>query len=137
MTTTKTPPRYPLLDNAGDTLTAASGRSVAAIDLAHADSLTAADIQVSAATLRAQADIAREAGYRELADNLVRAAELTTVPNQELLRMYELLRPGRSTLAELSALAERLETEFHAATTAAFVREAAQIYQARNLFRRA
>jgi propanediol dehydratase small subunit len=130
-------PQYPLMDQAAN-LRAASGRPLAEIDLeaAAAGLLAADDIQVSAQTLRAQADIARQAGYRELAENLVRAAELAAVPNEELLRMYELLRPGRSTYPELVALAGRLAQEFGAAATAAFVREAAEVYRTRQLFRR-
>jgi propanediol dehydratase small subunit len=130
-------PTYPLLENSAD-LAAASGRSLDEINLdaAAAGALTAGDIQVSADTLRAQAEIARHAGYRELAHNLVRAAELTAVPNADLLRMYELLRPGRSTYAELTALADRLDREFHATETAAFVRQAAEVYRTPNLFRR-
>lgn len=88
-------------------------------------------------TLRHQADVAREAGFTQLAENLRRAAELTAVPNDELLKMYELLRPGRSTEAELLAVADRLEREYHAPEAAAFVREAAAEYRRRDLFRRA
>jgi propanediol dehydratase small subunit len=129
---------YPLAGSAGDSLQAASGRLLSEVNLeaAAAGALAAGDIQISAATLRAQAEIARQAGYGELAANLVRAAELTAVPNAELLRMYELLRPGRSTYDELVALAGRLEEEYGAAETGAFVREAAAVYQARDLFRR-
>lgn len=132
-----TPPTYPLLENDGD-LAAASGRNLTEIDLeaAAAGDLVAGDIQISAATLRAQAEIAAQAGYRALAHNLVRAAELTAVPNADLLRMYELLRPGRSTYAELTALADRLDQDFQAAETAVFVREAAEVYRTRNLYRR-
>lgn len=131
-------PIYPLLENDAG-LRAASGRSLDEIhlDAAAAGSLEAGDIQISADTLRAQAEIARQAGYGELAQNLVRAAELTAVPNADLLQMYELLRPGRSTYAELTALADRLDQEFQAVETAAFVREAAEVYRTRNLFRRA
>lgn len=130
-------PSYPLLEH-GD-LAAASGRSLSEIDLeaAAAGELAAGDIQISADTLRAQAAIAAQAGYRALAQNLLRAAELTAVPNADLLRMYELLRPGRSTYAELTALAGRLADEFQATETAAFVREAAEVYRRRALFRRA
>lgn len=92
--------------------------------------------QVSPDTLRHQADVAHNAGFTQLAENLRRAAELTAVPNDELLRMYELLRPGRSTEAELLAVADRLERDYNAPETAAFVREAAAEYQRRNLFRR-
>lgn len=131
-------PTYPLLEKGAD-LRAASGRRLHEINLdaAAAGSLEAGDIQISADTLRAQAEIARQAGYHELAQNLVRAAELTAVPNADLLQMYELLRPGRSTYAELTALADRLDQAFQAVETAAFVREAAEVYRTRNLFRRA
>jgi propanediol dehydratase small subunit len=80
-----------------------------------------------------QAEIAATAGYPQLAANLRRAAELTALPNDELLRAYEALRPGRSTIAEIRALADRLETEYGARETAAFVREAAEAYAARGL----
>lgn len=129
---------YPLMDHTADTLTAASGRTINSVNLeaAAAGDVRAEDLQVSAATLAAQAEVAAQAGYGELAQNLRRAAELTAVPNEELLRMYELMRPGRSTYAELIAMAERLEGDFAAAITAGFVREAAEVYRQRNLLRR-
>src|SRR5215213_6257777 len=75
--------RYPLMDSAADELTAASGRTIASVSLeaAAAGEVDAADLQISASTLRAQATLAEQAGYRELALNLQRAAELTAVPN--------------------------------------------------------
>jgi propanediol dehydratase small subunit len=93
-------------------------------------------LQISASTLRAQAALAAQAGYHALAQNLLRAAELTAVPNEELLQMYEILRPGRSTYAELTQMADRLEREYDAPITATFVREAAETYRSRNLVRR-
>ena len=95
------------------------------------------DFQISPATLRRQAETAREAGFTQLAENFRRAAELTAVPNENLLKMYELLRPGRSTHEELLALADTLERDYMASETAAFVREAAAEYLRRGLFRRA
>jgi propanediol dehydratase small subunit len=133
------PLTYPLIESAADTLTAASGRALSSVSLeaAAAGEVDAADLQISASTLRAQAELAAQAGYRELAQNLLRAAELTAVPNEELLRMYEILRPGRSTYAELVQMADRLEGEYNAPITATFVREAAEVYHSRNLVRRA
>ena len=130
---------YPLMENAADELTAASGRTINSVSLeaAAAGEVDAADLQISASTLRAQATLAEQAGYRELAQNLQRAAELTAVPNQELLRMYELMRPGRSNYSELTQMADRLEQEYSAPITANFVREAAEVYRNRNLLRRA
>ena len=124
---------YPLMESAGDRLVAASGRRLAEVDLAAvaAGEASIADLQIAPETLRAQAEIAQEAGYAQLAENLRRAAELTAVPNEELLRMYETLRPNRSSYATLLAMAERLEERYSAALTAAFVREAAEVYRAR------
>jgi len=128
---------YPLMENAADDLHAASGRNVAAIDLAAAQAgeLSPDDLQIGADTLRAQADVAQEAGFTQLAGNLARAAELTAVPNAELLRMYEILRPGRSTYGELQTLAERLDAEYQAPLNAHLVREAAEVYRQRGLFK--
>jgi propanediol dehydratase small subunit len=92
--------------------------------------------QIAPEQLLKQAQTAYNAGFTQLAENLRRAAELTTVPNEVLLKMYEFLRPGRSTHAELIAIAEALEQEYNAIETAAFVREAADVYLARGLFRR-
>lgn len=130
--------KYPLMENAADSLQAASGRPLSEITLeaaAHGD-LSIADLRISAETLRAQAEIARQAGYTQLAENLTRAAELTAVPNEELLQMYEMLRPGRSTFEMLVALAEKLEADYNAPVTGQMVREAAEVYRARGLLRR-
>lgn len=130
--------RYPLSEHAADQLHAMSGRSLSMItrEAAEAEELVIADLQISAETLRAQAAIARQAGYPQLAANLARAAELTVVPNDEVLRMYETLRPGRASYDELIALADHLEHRYHAPESAALVREAAEVYQGRGLVRR-
>ena len=60
-------------------------------------------------TLLRQAEVARAAGRDQLADNLERAAELTAVPEDELLAVYTSLRPGRSTVADLERWAARLD----------------------------
>jgi propanediol dehydratase small subunit len=134
-----TPPVYPLAEHAADSLEAASGRKLSEVTLeaAAAGTLAIGDLQISATTLRTQADLAKAAGYPKLAQNLLRAAELTAVPNADLLKMYEVLRPGRSTYAELTAMADRLDREFGASRTAAFVREAAEVYRTRGILRRA
>jgi len=129
---------YPLAEHAADRLRAISGRRLAdvTLDAAAAGELEIADIQIDAATLRTQAAIARQAGYPQLAANLTRAAELTAVPNAEVLRMYELLRPGRASYDELIELAARLAQTHQAPESAALVREAAEVYRERGLLRR-
>ena len=126
---------YPLMDEP-ESLRAASGKSAADITLDNLDTLDANDLRISAETLQAQARVAADAGYSQLATNLSRAAELTAVPNDELLKMYELLRPGRASFDTLIALAERFETIYNAPINGQFVREAADAYHRRGLLRR-
>ena len=76
--------------------------------------------------------MAEQHGNPQLADNLRRAAELTALGDDAVLAVYEALRPGRSTLAELEAVAARLEAA-HAPSCAALVREAAAAYERRGL----
>jgi propanediol dehydratase small subunit len=129
---------YPFREHAAELLQAASGRKLADItaDDARAGHLSMADFQISAETLRAQAEVARQAGYVQQASNLIRAAELTAVPNDEVLRMYNALRPGRATHAQLLALANVLEQNYHAPECARLVREAAAVYQRRGLLQK-
>lgn len=128
---------YPLNDHA-ETLRARSGKPLSEITAeAAAEGLLATDdLRINAETLRQQADVARQAGYAQLAANLTRAAELTRVPNDEVLKIYELLRPSRAGWEQLMALAEMLEQTYEAVENARFVREAAEVYRARGLLRR-
>jgi propanediol dehydratase small subunit len=114
--------------------TALSGRPLSEITLEAAarGDLSAADLRIHPGALRRQADVAQRHGNPQLADNLRRAAELTALGDEELLAVYEALRPGRSSRAELEAIAARLEAA-HAPSCAALVREAAAVYERRGL----
>jgi propanediol dehydratase small subunit len=129
---------YPMMEHAFGTIRTSNGRRLTEITMDNVESgaLSAEDMQIDAQTLLGQAKIARRAGLLQLAANLTRAAELTAVPNEKLLEMYEMLRPGRSSLEQLMALATRLEEQFNARENARFVREAAAVYRARGLLRR-
>ena len=137
MTVNLNDPRYPLGETAADVLQAASGRAFSDVSMAAVvnGEITAEDLRIRAETLEAQAEIARQAGYERLASNLLRAAELTSVPNIEMLKMYEALRPNRSTYEQLLGLAVRLEEQYHAPYTAGFIREAAEVYKNRGLLK--
>jgi propanediol dehydratase small subunit len=125
---------YPLGSKRPDLVETPSGLSLDEVTLeaARDGTLVAADVRATPGTLRRQAAVARAAGRAPLAGNLERAAELATVPDDQLLDIYTALRPGRSTAAELEAWAKRLD-DWGAETTAAFVREAAAAYVARGL----
>jgi len=107
---------------------------VSALDAVRAGQVTMADVRITPATLRAQAEVARAHANPQLAENFERAAELADVPDEELLAIYEQLRPRRSTAAELAATAAGLQ-ERGAVLTAALVREAAAVYARRGLLR--
>ena len=125
---------YPLGSRRPDLVETPSGLALEEVTLesARAGTLVAADVRATSVTLRRQAEVARVAGRTQLADNLDRAAELTRVPDEEMLEIYTALRPGRSTAGALEAWARRLEG-WEAPLTAAFVREAAGVYVERGL----
>ena len=91
------------------------------------------DLRATSETLRRQSAVAVAAGRSKLADNLARAAELVSVPAETILDVYTALRPHRSSADELEAWAARLESEWDAPLTAAFVREAKDVYANRGL----
>jgi propanediol dehydratase small subunit len=87
--------------------------------------------------LRQQAEIARAAGRDTLAANFERGAELVDVPQDTIMRIYELLRPGRAqSPEELLAAARELREQHRAPGIAAFVEEAAAVYERRGLFKK-
>ncbi len=135
---TETMSDYPLRDSKADELRTYSGRALSDItaEAIAAGALNGDDLRTHADTLRQQADIARQGGYPQLAANLGRAAELTDVPNEELLKIYELLRPERASYDELLRLADYLEATYGARENAAFIKDAAEVYKERNLLRR-
>jgi propanediol dehydratase small subunit len=125
---------YPLGTRRPDLVATPSGLPLDAVTLeaARAGALASADTRATAETLSLQAEVARVAGRGQLADGIERAAELTRVPDDEVLAIYTALRPGRSSAAELATWAARLD-ELGAPRNAAFVREAADAYRVRGL----
>jgi propanediol dehydratase small subunit len=129
-------PTYPLAESGPGEARTSSGRRVSEItlDAVAGGAITPDDIRVSPEVLRQQADFAQAGGNPQLADNLRRGAELVAFSDEELLGLYESLRPGRATAAELDALADRLEAGA-AVLCAAMVREARAAYVRRGLAR--
>ena len=97
--------------------------------------LSPLDFRISSETLELQAQVADADGRQTLARNLRRAAELVAVPDARLLEIYNALRPYRSTKAELYEIADELEGQYGAKVSAGFVREAADVYEARGRLR--
>ena len=131
----KKSPEYPLYEHEDFQVKSFTQKPLTEVNIESIknDSLNPEDLRISAEALMAQSMIARNAGFSPLAENLERAAELTSVPNELLLEFYEALRPKRSTLQELEELANNLENEYGATRCAAFVRECAAVYKGRRL----
>ena len=122
---------YPLGTSRPDLVRTPGGIPLDELTL-HGDRVTTAELRATPETLRLQAEVARGTGRTQLADNLLRAAELAPLPDGTILAIYTALRPRRSSAAELEAWAEQLDG-WDAPGTAAFVREAAQVYAERGL----
>lgn len=105
------------------------------LDRIRAGDVTMADFRITGQTLLHQAEVARAHRNPQLAANFERAAELVDLPDEEVLALYELLRPRRATAAELEQAAASLEGR-GAVRNAALVREAAAVYARRGLLRR-
>lgn len=129
--TSKKSRQYPLGAFHRDEITTQSGRPLADLTLKEVlgGSVSPSDVSINAETLMLQAGFARDAGYDQVADNLARAAEMTRIPNDELLQIYESLRPGRSTYYQLLSISQRISSMYDAELTGAYIREAADAYR--------
>jgi propanediol dehydratase small subunit len=129
---------YPLAENRAEIVRGKRGKGLDEItlDAVLEDRVTLDDLAITALALRQQAEIARAAGRPTLAANFERAAELVDVPQDVIMRIYELLRPGRApSKAVLLEAAKELQGAYGTDRMAAFVTEAAEVYERRGLFR--
>ncbi|WP_432843010.1 diol dehydratase small subunit [Dactylosporangium sp. CA-092794] len=113
-----------------------SGKEIGAltVEALRRGELSPDDVRIHPSTLEHQASVAAAHGNPQLAGNLLRAAELTAFAEDEILALYEALRPHRSTAADLSTLASGLDAR-DAPRCAALVREAAAVYARRGLLK--
>jgi propanediol dehydratase small subunit len=128
---------YPLAEKRPDLIKGPRGKRLDEITLAAivAGDACLDDLRITPEALKLQAEIARAAGRPMLAENFERAAELVEVPQDVIMRIYELLRPGRAKdKAPLLEAARTLRDTYGAKRMAAFVEEAAVVYERRGLF---
>jgi propanediol dehydratase small subunit len=128
---------YPLSEKRPDLIAGQRGKKLSDITLEAlvGGEVQMEDLRITSEALHYQAEIARAAGRPTLADNFERGAELVAVPEDVIMQVYELLRPGRA--AEKSILieaAKRLRRDYGAAKLANFIEEAAEVYERRGLF---
>jgi propanediol dehydratase small subunit len=128
---------YPLSEKRADLIRTRTGKSLGDITLVALKSgaATMDDLRVTRDALLMQAEIAAAAGRPRLGSNFERAADMVDVPQDFLLGAYELLRPGRAkSKAELLDAARTFRETYKAERVAAFLEEAAEVYERRGLF---
>ena len=125
---------YPLGQKRPDAVTTPSGLPLddVTVESMREGRLAWEDLRATPATLRLQAAVAQAVGRTALAENLERAAELAELPSETILEIYTALRPHRSSGDDLEAWATRLD-EAGSPLSAAFVREASEVYARRGL----
>ena len=130
---------YPLGEKRTDLLRTPRGISYDDITLENVinGKIKAEDLRISSETLKIQAVIAERAGRKFFAENLYKAAELTRIPDDRIIEIYNSLRPHRSTKTELLNIAAELEDDYQAKRCANYVREAAEVYEIRHLLKTA
>lgn len=128
---------YPLSEKRPELIKTPTDRSLDELTLEGVMSgkVTNNDLKIRPETLYMQAEIAEDANRKAFARNLRRAAELIAVPDEKLLEIYNALRPNRSTKEELLAIADELETKYNSVINSKLVREAAEVYEKRNILR--
>jgi propanediol dehydratase small subunit len=128
---------YPLAEKRPDLVRTRGGKRLEDLTLAalEAGDVALEDLRITPDALRQQAEIAVAAGRPTLARNFQRAAELVDVPQEVILEIYELLRPGRAKgKGDLLEAARLLRDTYKAERMAAFIEEAARVYERRGLF---
>ncbi|MBP6803238.1 MAG: diol dehydratase small subunit, partial [Chloroflexi bacterium] len=98
---------YPLAQKRRELVKTATGKTLddITLDAIMSGAVKAEEIRITPQTLEYQAQIAESISRPQLARNMRRAGELTNVPDERVLGMYNALRPNRSSKAELLAIA--------------------------------
>jgi len=128
---------YPLAEKRPDLVRGARGKPLEelTLDALVSGDVTMEDLRITPQALLQQAEIASSVGRNELARNFERASEMARIPQPIIMEIYEILRPGRASDKQaIIAAAKRLRDEFQAEILAAFIEEAADIYDRRGLF---
>ncbi len=122
---------YPLGEKRKELIKSATGMGLDDITLEKVVSgqIKFEDIKTRPETLELQTQVADSVNRPRLADNLRRAGEMTRIPDERLLEMYNFLRPYRATKQELLAMADELEGQYQATVCARFIREATEVYE--------
>ena len=127
--------RYPLGESEKESIRSKTGKKLTDITLDEVvkGHISSDDIKISKEMLKAQGQVAKETGNAPMEKNFERAAELVDVPDEVILKMYDKLRPNRSTKLELVQMAQELIEKYNAKNCAKLVMEAVEVYEKRGI----
>ena len=128
--------KYPLSKSNVD-IRSKSGKSIdqITIDEVINGRVTGEDIKISKETLKLQGKIARQEGRTQLGENFERASELVDIPDEELLIIYNMLRPNRSTREELLNKAREIREKYNAIACSNLIIDAVNVYSKRGILK--
>ena len=128
---------YPLIEKHPQAIRSKTGKKLDEITMENVmnGNINIQDVSIAKETLILQAEVARQAGRIQLAQNFIRASELIGVPDDEILQIYNALRPYRSTEEDLNKIINKLE-EYNAKVCASFVRDTLEVYKKRDILKR-
>jgi len=128
---------YPLYEKHPELIKTQTGKSIDEINMENilSGKVIPEDCRISAQTLIYQAEIQESFGNPQIGANFRRAAEMTRIPDDRIIQIYNKMRPHVSTKEELLAIADELETKYDAKLNAALLRETAEVYEDRKMFR--
>jgi propanediol dehydratase small subunit len=126
---------YPLASRRPELLRTPTGKHLddLTMEAVLAGDVVPEDLRIAPETLRLQARIAESVGRPQLGQNFRRAAELTALPDEKVLGIYNALRPRASTKEQLLQIAQELESTYAAALCGRLVRDAAEVYERRGI----
>lgn len=128
--------KYPL-SKSGIDIKSKSGKSIdqITIDEVINENITGEDIKISKETLKLQGEIAKQEGRQQLGENFNRASELVDIPDDELLIIYNMLRPNRSTREELLNKAKEIREKYNAVYCSNLIIDAVNVYSERGILK--
>lgn len=128
---------YPIYEKRPELIKTHTGKVIDEINIENilSGAVKPEDCRISAETLEYQAQIQESFGNPQVAANFRRAAEMTRIPDDRILQIYNAMRPNVSSKKELLAIAAELEEEYQAAMNANLIKEAVTVYEVRDMLR--
>jgi propanediol dehydratase small subunit len=130
---------YPIAETQPDEVIGNRGKALSSLTMEAVLSgdISMEDLRITPRALEQQAQISESVGRSTLARNFERAAEMAQIPQDEVMAIYELLRPGRAASKDsLLDMAQKLRDELNAPLLADFIAEASRFYEMRGLFQK-